>query len=148
MVMHEDLDKIDRIARKVMGFREDEELEYDKVVEHYAFLLGYYATNLTDEEFVNIEYYESLNYSFNYCTGGCLEEYLYKDLNTDSLRLKASENEHYSAILTGASKIVGRFNYLGLEDMASQMGASLYVIANAVYDYEKSLEDIDTKTLS
>ena len=146
--MHEDLDKTDRIARKVMGFREDEELEYDKVVEHYAFLLGYYATNLTDEEFVNIEYYESLNYSFNYCTGGCLEEYLYKDLNTDSLRLKASENEHYSAVLTGASKIVGRFNNLGLEDMASQMGASLYVIANAVYDYEKSLEDIDTKTLS
>ena len=146
--MHEDLDKTDRIARKVMGFREDEELEYDKVVEHYAFLLGYYATNLTDEEFVNIEYYESLNYSFNYCTGGCLEEYLYKDLNTDSLRLKASENEHYSAVLTGASKIVGRFNNLGLEDMASQMGASLYVIANAIYDYEKSLEDIDTKTLS
>ena len=146
--MHEDFDKIDRIARKVMGFREDEELEYDKVVEHYAFLLGYYATNLTDEEFVNIEYYESLNYSFNYCTGGCLEEYLYKDLNTDSLRLKASENEHYSAVLKGASKIVERFNYLGLEDMASQMGASLYVIANAVYDYEKSLEDIDTKVFS
>ena len=27
-------------------------------------------------------------------------------------------------------------------------GATFYVIANAIYDYEKSLEDIDTKTLS
>lgn len=146
--MHEDLDKTDRIARKVMGFREDEELEYDKVVEHYAFLLGYYATNLTDEEFVNIEYYESLNYSFNYCTGGCLEEYLYKDLNTDSLRLKASENVHYSAVLTGVSKIVGRFNNLCLENMASIMGSAFYVIANAIYNFEKDFEEDNSKVFS
>ena len=146
--MFENYKETDTFARKVMGFIHDEELDYDKVVERYADLLESYAKNMTDEDFVNIDYYESLNYSFNYCTGYSLEKYLKEDLETDSLRLKASENKHYNDILKGASKIVERFNYLVLEDMASQMGASLYVIANAIYDYEKSLEDIDTKTLS
>ena len=146
--MFENYKETDTFARKVMGFIHDEELDYDKVVERYADLLESYDKNMTDEDFVNIDYYESLNYSFNYCTGYSLEKYLKEDLEIDSLSLKDSENKHYNDILKGASKIVERFNYLGLEDMASQMGASLYIIANAIYDYEKSLEDIDTKTLS
>lgn len=138
----------DAFARKVMGFSSDEELDYDKVVERYAFLLENYATNMTDEEFINIDYYESLNYSFNYCTGCLLEDYLDTDLDTNSLRYKASENEHYNDILKGAAKIVERFNYLGFYDKASMLGASYYVIANAVFDYEKSLENDNIKILS
>ena len=146
--MLDNLEIKDEFARKIMGFSSDECLEYDKVVERYAYLLELYAYKLSDKDFINMNNYESLNYSFNFCTGNLLEEYINTDLDTDSLRLKASENEHYNDILKGASKIVERFYHLGLEDMASQMGASFYVIANAVYDYEKSIEDIDTKTLS
>lgn len=131
-----------------MGLDEDEELDYNKVVERYAHLLRIYANNMTDEEFTNIDYYKSLNYSFNYCTGYLLNEYINTDLDNDSLRLKADENEHYRSILESASKVVERFYNLGDENMASMMGASFYVIANAVYDYEKSLEDDNIKILS
>ena len=147
-IMLNDLETKDEFARKIMGFSSDKYLEYDKVVERYAYLLELYAYRLPDKDFINIDNYENLNYSFNYCTGNLLEEYINIDLDTDSLVLKASENEHYNDILKGASKIVERLYYLGLDDMASQLGASFYVIANAVYDYEKSFEDIDIKTLS
>ena len=36
----------------------------------------------------------------------------------------------------------------GMEEEATIEGTTLYVIANSIYDYESSLEDIDTKTLS
>ena len=146
--MLDDLKIKDKFARKIMGFSSDEDLEYNKVVERYAYLLELYAYRLPDKDFINIANYESLNYSFNFCTGHILDEYINTDLDTNSLRLKASENEHYNDILEGASKVVERFYYLGLDEMASQLGASFYVIANAVYDYEKSFEDIDIKTLS
>jgi len=58
------------------------------------------------------------------------------------------ENEHYNLLIKAASLVINRFAQNGMEDVANKEGATLYVIANAIYDYEKSLEDIDTKTLS
>lgn len=141
MVMHDDFEEIDKVSRKIMGFMEDEELEYDKVVERYAFLLRCYATNLSYEEFVDRDYYDSLNYSFNYCLGGLLDELNDDTLNSKSLmELKADKNKHYSDILDGAYKIVERFNSYGMTDTASIMGAEFYLIANIIYSYEESLD--------
>ena len=61
---------------------------------------------------------------------------------------RMDENEHYNLLMKAASLVMRRFTKNGMEEEANKEGATLYVIANAIYDYEKSLEDIDTKTLS
>ena len=56
-----DIDEIDRISRKVMGFSRDDVLDYNEVVLKYALLLSKYATNLSANEFLNLDYLETLN---------------------------------------------------------------------------------------
>lgn len=41
-----------------------------------------------------------------------------------------------------------RFIQNGKADEANKEGATLYVVATAIYDFEKSLDDIDAKTFS
>lgn len=138
-----DLSEIDKVSRKIMGFKEDEELEYNKVVERYIFLLRRYAANLSYEKFINKDYYDSLNYSFNYCLGGLLDELNDYTLNSKVLmERKADKNKHYSDILDSAYKIVERFNNYGMTDTANIIGAEFYLIANIIYSYEESLNNI------
>ena len=47
-----------------------------------------------------------------------------------------------------ANLVMERFIQNGKADEANKEGATLYVVANAIYDFEKSLDDIDTKTFS
>ena len=124
---------IDNFSRRVMGFNDELVFNYDKVVERYILLL---------------DYYESLNFSFNYCTGYIIAEYLNDDLDTSKINEKAKENEHFSSILTSSSKIVERLNDYGEEEMASILGAYFYTIANAVYDFENSKEMGNAKIYS
>ena len=138
-----DLSEIDKVSRKIMNFKEDEELEYNKVVERYIFLLRRYAANLSYEKFINKDYYDSLNYSFNYCLGGLLDELNDYTLNSKALmERKADKNKHYSDILDSAYKIVERFNNYGMTDTANIIGAEFYLIANIIYSYEESLNNI------
>lgn len=136
----DDIKVIDEFSRKVMGFKEEKIFDYDKVVDRYALLLNYYAKNLTHSELVDMDYYESLNYSFNYCTGYIIEEYLSDDLDTSKIDEMTSKNEHFNLILRSASKIVERLNNYKEEEMASVLGAYFYTIAKAVYDFENSKE--------
>lgn len=138
-----DLSEIDKVSRKIMSFKEDEELEYNKVVERYIFLLRRYAANLSYEKFIYKDYYDSLNYSFNYCLGGLLDELNDYTLNSKALmERKADKNKHYSDILDSAYKIVERFNNYGMTDTANIIGAEFYLIANIIYSYEESLNNI------
>ena len=138
-----DLSEIDKVSRKIMGFKEEEELEYNKVVERYIFLLRRYAANLSYEKFINKDYYDSLNYSFNYCLGGLLDELNDYTLNSKALmERKADKNKHYNDILDSAYKIVERFNSYGMTDTANIIGAEFYLIANIIYSYEESLNNI------
>ena len=139
---------IDNFSRRVMGFNDELVFDYDKVVERYILLLDYYAKNLTHDELVSMDYYESLNFSFNYCTGYIIAEYLNDDLDTSKINEKAKENEHFSSILTSSSKIVERLNDYGEEEMASILGTYFYTIANAVYDFENSKEMGNAKIYS
>ena len=144
--MNSDFEKIDSFAREVMGFEDDKILDYNKVVERYASILGVYANNLSTEDFINLDYYESLNFSFYHCTGYILDDYF--NLSANSCKSKSIDNKHYNAILFNASEIVKRFNYLGMTDMALMMERLFHVIATAVYNFEKSLENPKIKILS
>ncbi len=53
-----DIDEIDKISRKVMGFSRDDVLDYNEVVLKYASLLSMYATNLPVNEFLNLDFKE------------------------------------------------------------------------------------------
>lgn len=144
----DDIKVIDNFSRKVMGFNDEKVFDYDKVVERYIFLLEYYAKNLTRDELVSIDYYESLNFSFNHCTGYIIEEYLDDDLDTSKINERAKENKHFNSILTSSSKIVERLNNYGEEEMASMLGTTFYMVANAVYDFENSKEISNAKIYS
>ena len=49
--MNYNTDDIDKRTRKILGIGEDEELEYNTVVENYVLVLANYATNLDDKTF-------------------------------------------------------------------------------------------------
>lgn len=143
-IMKNDFEKIDSFAREVMGFEDDKILDYDKVVERYASILELYANDLPLEDFINLDYYENLNFSFDHCTGYVLEDYFKPSVDP----YESIDNKHYNDILFNASKIVDRFNYLDMTDIAEAMKKSFVVIATAVYNFEESLEDIKIKVLS
>ena len=58
------------------------------------------------------------------------------------------ENELYKLIIEASNLVINRFLENGRESDANIVGATFYVIANNIYDYEKSLENIDVKSLS
>ena len=58
------------------------------------------------------------------------------------------ENELYKLIIEASNLVINRFLENGQESDANIVGAAFYVIANNIYDYEKSLENIDVKSLS
>ena len=149
----DDIDLIGLRARKVLGFDNDIVIDYNAAVEHYIKLINYYSTNLELEKFKNIEIFETLNYSFNYCTGFVIEDYIDDYLDDRQVidaivKVRSSENIHYHNLLVAASLAVDRYMENNMTDVASMLGASFYVIANAIYDYEKSLDNIDIKSLS
>ena len=138
-MMYYDIDEIDKISRKVMGFSRDDVLDYNEVVLKYALLLSKYATNLSANEFLNLDYFETLNYSFNHCTGFVLEDYI--DLNEIYIKEGTKENPRSNAVLNAGKKVVERFNLYGLEEIGSNMAIDFVAIGNAINDYEKSLEN-------
>ncbi len=91
--------------------------------------------------------FHNLNYSLYHLTGWTLSNYS-RIITDEEASKRMDENEHYNLLIKAASLVINRFAQNGMEDDANKEGATLYVIANAIYDYEKSLEDIDTKTLS
>lgn len=58
------------------------------------------------------------------------------------------ENERYDLLVKTANLVMERFIQNGKADEANKEGATLYVVATAIYDFEKSLDDIDAKTFS
>ena len=138
-MMYYDIDEIDKISRKVMGFSRDDVLDYNEVVLKYALLLSKYATNLPANEFLNLDYFETLNYSFNHCTWFVLEDYI--DLNEIYIKEGTKENPRSNAVLNAGKKVVERFNLYGLEEIGSNMAMDFVAIGNAINDYEKSLEN-------
>lgn len=146
-LMKYSMENIDERTRKILGFDKDEELEYDEVVDRYLLTLANYATNIDDETFFTPGIFHNLNYSLYHLTGWTLSNYS-KIITDEEVSKRMDENEHYNLLIKAASLVINRFAQNGMEDDANKEGATLYVIANAIYDYEKSLEDIDTKTLS
>ena len=141
------MENIDERARKILGFDKDEVLEYDEVVDRYLLTLANYATNIDDKTFFTPFIFHNLNYSLYHLTGWVLSNH--SEIITDEeMSKRMDENEHYNLLMKAASLVMRRFTKNGMEEEANKEGATLYVIANAIYDYEKSLEDIDTKTLS
>lgn len=61
---------------------------------------------------------------------------------------RMEENERYNLIIKASNLVINRFLENGKEDESNAVGAAFYVIANNIYDYEKSIEDIDFKSLS
>ena len=145
--MEYSMNNIDERARKILGFDKEEELEYDEVVDRYLLTLANYVINLDDEIFFTPGIFHNLNYSLYHLTGWILSNKYYF-LANEEVSKRMEENEHYNLLIKAASLVINRFVQNGMEDVANKEGATLYVIANAIYDYEKSLEDIDTKTLS
>ena len=146
-LMKYSMENIDERARKILGFDKDEVLEYDEVVDRYLLTLANYATNIDDETFFTPGIFHNLNYSLYHLTGWIFSNYS-KIVTDEEVSKRMDENEHYNLLIKAASLVINRFLENGMEDNANKEGATLYVIANAIYDYEKSLEDIDTKTLS
>ena len=141
------IENIDERTRKILGFDKDEVLEYDEVVDRYLLTLANYVINLDDETFFTPFIFHNLNYSLYHLTGCTLSNYS-KIITDEEVSKRMDENEHYNLLIKAASLVINRFAQNGMEDVANKEGATLYVIANAIYDYEKSLEDIDVKTLS
>ncbi len=141
------MENIDERARKILGFDKDEVLEYDEVVDSYLLVLANYATNIDDKTFFTPGIFHNLNYSLYHLTGWIFSNKYYF-LTDEEMSERMDENGHYNLLMKAASLVMRRFTKNGMEDVANKEGATLYVIANAIYDYEKSLEDIDTKTLS
>lgn len=141
------MENIDERTRKILGFDKDEELEYDEVVDRYLLVLANYATNIDDKTFFTPFIFHNLNYSLYHLTGWIFSNYS-KIITDEEVSKRMDENEHYNLLIKAASLVINRFAQNGMEDVANKEGATLYVIANAIYDYEKSLEDLDTKTLS
>ena len=146
-LMKYSMHNIDERARKILGFDKDEVLEYDEVVDRYLLTLANYVINLDDETFFTPFIFHNLNYSLYHLTGWTLSNYS-KIITDEEVSKRMDENEHYNLLIKAASLVINRFAQNGMEDVANKEGATLYVIANAIYDYEKSLEDIDVKTLS
>lgn len=146
-LMKYSIENIDERARKILGFDKDEVLEYDEVVDRYLLTLANYVINLDDETFFTPFIFHNLNYSLYHLTGWTLSNYS-KIITDEEVSKRMDENEHYNLLIKAASLVINRFAQNGMEDVANKEGATLYVIANAIYDYEKSLEDIDVKTLS
>lgn len=146
-LMKYSMENIDERARKILGFDKDEVLEYDEVVDRYLLTLANYATNIDDKTFFTPFIFHNLNYSLYHLTGWIFSNYS-RIITDEEVSKRMNENEHYNLLIKAASLVINRFVQNGMEDVANKEGATLYVIANAIYDYEKSLEDIDTKTLS
>ena len=146
-LMKYSMENIDERARKILGFDKDEVLEYDEVVDSYLLVLANYATNIDDKTFFTPGIFRNLNYSLYHLTGWIFSNKYYF-LTDEEMSERMDENGHYNLLMKAASLVMRRFTKNGMEDVANKEGATLYVIANAIYDYEKSLEDIDTKTLS
>ena len=146
-LMKYSMENIDERARKILGFDKDEVLEYDEVVDRYLLTLANYATNIDDKTFFKPCTSHNLNYSLYHLTGWIFSNYS-RIITDEEVSKRMDENEHYNLLIKAASLVINRFVQNGMEDVANKEGATLYVIANAIYDYEKSLEDIDTKTLS
>ena len=146
-LMKYSMENIDERARKILGFDKDEVLEYDEVVDRYLLTLANYATNIDDKTFFTHGIFHNLNYSLYHLTGWIFSDYS-RIITDEEVSKRMDENEHYNLLIKAASLVINRFVQNGMEDVANKEGATLYVIANAIYDYEKSLEDIDTKTLS
>ena len=146
-LMKYSMENIDERARKILGFDKDEVLEYDEVVDSYLLVLANYATNIDDKTFFTPGIFHNLNYSLYHLTGWIFSNKYYF-LTDEEMSERMDENGHYNLLMKAASLVMRRFTKNGMEDVANKEGATLYVIANAIYDYEKSLEDIDTKTLS
>ena len=141
------MDNIDKRARKILGFDNDVELVYDEVVDRYLLTLANYAVNVDDETFFAEGVFHNLNYSLYHLTGWIFSNY--SDIITDEEMLRRmDENEHYNLLIKATSLVMQRFIKNGMEEEATIEGTTLYVIANSIYDYESSLEDIDMKTLS
>ena len=146
-LMKYSMDNIDERARKIVGFDNDEEIEYDEVVDRYLLTLANYAISVDDETFFTEGVFHNLNYSLYHLTGFILGNY--SNIITDEeMSRRMDENEHYNLLIKAASLVMKRFIKNGMEEEATIEGTTLYVIANSIYDYESSLEDIDTKTLS
>ena len=146
-LMKYSMENIDERARKILGFDKDEVLEYDEVVDRYLLTLANYATIIDDKTFFTPFIFHNLNYSLYHLTGWIFSNYS-RIITDEEVSKRMDENEHYNLLIKAASLVINRFVQNGMEDVANKEGATLYVIANAIYDYEKSLEDIDTKTLS
>lgn len=147
MFMQYSMDNIDEKSRKILGFTKDDEIEYDEVVDRYILTLISYATNIDDETFFTEGVFHNLNYSLYHLTCWILGNS--SDILTEEEILKRmDENEHYDLLIKASSLVIKRFIKNGKEEEAAKEGATLYVIANNIYEYENSLEDIDTKTLS
>ena len=146
-LMKYSMENIDERTRKILGFDKDEVLEYDEVVDRYLLALANYATNIDDETFFTPGIFHNLNYSLYHLTGWILSNYS-EIISAEEMVKRMDENERYNLLVKTANLVINRFLENGKEDDANKEGATLYVIANAIYDYEKSLEDIDTKTLS
>ena len=146
-LMKYSMNNIDERTRKILGFEKDEVLEYDEVVDRYLLTLANYATNIDDKTFFTPFIFYNLNYSLYHLTGWIFSNKYYF-LTDEETSKRMDENEHYNLLMKAASLVMRRFTKNGMEGDANKEGATLYVIANAIYDYEKSLEDIDTKTLS
>ena len=146
-LMEYSMNNIDERARKILGFDKEEELEYDEVVDRYLLTLANYVINLDDEIFFTPGIFHNLNYSLYHLTGWVLSNYS-KIITEEEMSKRMDENEHYNLLIEATSLVINRFLKNGKDSDADKEGATLYVIANAIYDFEKSLDDIDVKTLS
>ena len=145
--MNYNTDDIDKRTRKILGIGEDEELEYNTVVENYVLVLANYATNLDDKTFFTPGIFHNLNYSLYHLTGWIFSNN-YGFLTDEEITKRMEENELYKLIIEASNLVINRFLENGSESDANIVGATFYVIANNIYDYEKSLENIDVKSLS
>ena len=147
VLMEYSMKNIDERARKILGFTNDEILEYDEVVDSYLLTLANYAVNLDDKTFFTEGIFHNLNYSLYHLTGWVFSDYS-KIITAEEIAKRMDENDHYKLLIKTANLIINRFFKNGMEDEANREGAVFYVIANNIYDYEKSIEDIDVKSLN
>lgn len=145
--MNRTMDDIDKKARKILGISENQELEYNDVVDSYILVLANYAVNLDDKTFFIPGIFRNLNYSLYHLTGWIFSNY-YGFLTDEEMTRRMEENEWYNLIIKASNLVINRFLENGKEDESNAVGAAFYVIANNIYDYEKSIEDIDFKSLS
>lgn len=142
MLDKENIEYIDKISRKVMGFLEDEIISYDEAVDHYIYLINYYGTSLEEERFLNIDNFETLNYSFNYCIGFILEDYIPIDIDTLKIEEETEENVHYDKLLRAGNRVVERFYAYGLDQLAEDFAMQYALIGKAIYEYEKDMVNV------